>query len=1032
MVDIIGLTMLNKFYIVIFLICSSVSLILGFDVLLVGKKEALNRVFFVITLLLAIWSFGFAISAGAPDIEACLLWRRVAAFGWATIFAFLLNFSLLFSWRDNNRYLSKWWFICAIYLPAAVCLYVFSISSKMSVHQYALVRISNIWVNTQVNNGWDYFFYSYFFLYSLLTIVMFYKKYRNSLGKEKQYAMTLMLSMGAGISIGTFTDLINASFGFLEIPQIAPLSFLIPVAAISYTVSHHDLMRKSDDNNRGIIMGEDVRNQLAHFLSVLPAFAGITLFVAEYGFNGNMTSNIVVPALGLILMSGLSMLINRIRERKQLIEPLVILVAITIIPILSVHYMLSAAIEMRSLPFAFVVVSALFNNRKLLISTGVTCLFTTLAVWVMVPSAQVQVGSYEYFMYLVFLAGVMWIALFVNKTYVERLREVELRNRMQVLISGVSERLISLNRNNKSEHYKDTLTQIGQIYGGDIALLCFRDSKNFETPQHYIWESSVEISNKVCSEVCNIVSKELSACKVVTNRVITDSNYTQSGNELLERLGIESIASIPLVFTDALTGFLAVGCKKTRCWDNFEIEALNTIANNISESIIKLSAEMEVEFLAYHDHLTKLPNQRLFHDRTEQAIRMAERKNEQIGVVFLDLDAFKHINDSMGHKAGDELLCYVAKELSTCLRNSDTVARFGGDEFLLLLCNTSDRTDFTKIMNKVMSIFGKPIVVQNQEIIITCSAGIAIYPQDGDTVETLIKNADIAMYSAKGKGKNQYLFCSENMKEEIHYIVQLTNQLYRALENKELSLVYQPQVDIETRRVIGAEALLRWNKPELGQISPIIFIPIAEKTGLINSIGEWVLLEACQQAKKWMELELSEIRIAVNISVNQLRNPMFFDQVKGVLETTGLDPSRLELEITESVTMQEPDYIVDLLVKLKTLGLLISIDDFGTEYSSLSRLKQLPIDRIKMDMQFVRGIVTNEKDRAISKIIIKLAKSLNLKVIAEGVENTAQLGYLEQYGCDEVQGFLFARPIPVNEMESVLRDGLLLPRGECQ
>ena len=309
-----------------------------------------------------------------------------------------------------------------------------------------------------------------------------------------------------------------------------------------------------------------------------------------------------------------------------------------------------------------------------------------------------------------------------------------------------------------------------------------------------------------------------------------------------------------------------------------------------------------------------------------------------------------------------------------------------------------------------MSIFAQPVLLQGQEIFMSASAGIALFPHDGDTTDALVKNADIAMYHAKEKGRNQYLFCSQDMKEEVQYQTRLSNHLYRAQDRNELMLMYQPQVDLQHNKVIGVEALLRWNQPEMGSISPAVFIPIAEKIGIINTIGEWVLLEACKQLKSWHDQGFPKIRVAVNISVNQLRNPSFVDQVETILQKTGLKPEYLELEITESVAIKEPTYIVNLLTKLKGLGVGLSIDDFGTEYSSLSRLKHLPVDRIKLDRSFVQGIDLYEKDRAISAGIINLAKSMGLRIIAEGVETPEQLAYLQKQMCDEIQGFLVLSP----------------------
>ncbi|NMB42071.1 MAG: EAL domain-containing protein [Firmicutes bacterium] len=432
----------------------------------------------------------------------------------------------------------------------------------------------------------------------------------------------------------------------------------------------------------------------------------------------------------------------------------------------------------------------------------------------------------------------------------------------------------------------------------------------------------------------------------------------------------------------------------------------------------------EIKYMAYYDYLTGLPNRFLFLDRLNQAIYLAERTEKFIGVIFLDLDNFKMINDTIGHGGGDIILKEVAQGLVQHLRKTDTVARFGGDEFLIMLNNISNSENISTITANVMELFDEPFHLNGQEFFITCSAGIAVYPFDGEDAETLLKNADIAMYKAKSQNINQFILCTTDLKDEMEKNLRLTNNLYRAKERNELLIYYQPQIRISTGQITGLEALLRWKHPEMGLILPGVFVPLAERNGLINSIGAWVLETAGRQNKIWQDMGLPPLRVAVNLSAIQFNNPRIVDTVDNVLRKTGLDPKYLELEITESIAIKETGSTVDILNKLKNLGVSISIDDFGTAYSSLSRLKMLPIDRIKIDMQFIQGIESSEKDRAITKIIINLAKSLKLGVLAEGVETAPQLEFLNRKMCDEVQGFYYYKPMPAEKIENLLRSAL--------
>jgi len=438
----------------------------------------------------------------------------------------------------------------------------------------------------------------------------------------------------------------------------------------------------------------------------------------------------------------------------------------------------------------------------------------------------------------------------------------------------------------------------------------------------------------------------------------------------------------------------------------------------------RIKTEERIRFLAYHDHLTELPNRLLFSDRLEQAVLQAQRTENTLAVMYLDLDDFKRVNDTMGHAQGDNLLIQTADRLSSFLRKSDTVARVGGDEFILLFQNIKDFETIEKIAEKILKSFIKPFPLNDQLFHVTASMGIAVYPNDGKDVETLIKNADISMYKAKEKRRNSYVLCTPLLKNKVKRTLALTNGLYRALERKELLLYYQPQISYNSQKIVGLEALLRWQHPKLGMVSPSEFIPIAEYTGLIINIGEWVLNTASKQNKAWQNAGLPAVRVSVNVSTVQFHNPNFVNQIQTALQKSKLDSTWLELEITENTVIREPAHVIEMLHAIKDLGVTISIDDFGTEYSSMSYLKQMPVDRIKIAMPFVQGIDINEKDEAITKGILVLARSLGLNIIAEGVETERQLSFLTKRMCDEIQGFYYYKPMPVNEIEVLLRNQL--------
>jgi diguanylate cyclase (GGDEF)-like protein/PAS domain S-box-containing protein len=429
--------------------------------------------------------------------------------------------------------------------------------------------------------------------------------------------------------------------------------------------------------------------------------------------------------------------------------------------------------------------------------------------------------------------------------------------------------------------------------------------------------------------------------------------------------------------------------------------------------------EEQIQHQATHDSLTGLPNRTMLHNYLLRAVQTAEAGNSVPAVVFVDLDQFKYINDSLGHQAGDKLLKTVAQRLVSCVRDTDMVARQGGDEFVIVLGNQRDEESITEVLQRILNSVSQPWIMDERELNITCSLGVSRYPEDGGDVETLLKNADSAMYKAKEVGRNNFQFFASNMHAQVPNHLDMLVNLRHAIEYQEFQLYYQPKISLDTGRIIGAEALIRWDLADIGMVPPAHFIPFAEQSGLIVPIGEWVLRTACAQNRAWQNAGLPAIPVAVNLSPYQI-NQDLVAMVKQVLSDTALDAGCLELEITENVVMKDAEKIVAMLNALKALGLRISVDDFGTGYSSLSYLKRFPVDALKIDQSFVRDVVHDADSAAIVKAVISLAHILNLRVIAEGVETEAQCDFLRENGCDEVQGYYFGRPMCVADFSKVL------------
>ena len=480
-----------------------------------------------------------------------------------------------------------------------------------------------------------------------------------------------------------------------------------------------------------------------------------------------------------------------------------------------------------------------------------------------------------------------------------------------------------------------------------------------------------------------------------------------------------------------------IGLKGTRRWmdshavpfrmENEDTSFVLSITRDVSE---QKRSEERIEYLAYFDTLTGLPNRLLLHDRLQQALFEAERQDHRVAILFVDLDRFKNVNDSLGHAAGDLLLKAVAERLSALVRQGDTVARLGGDEITIVLTAVTDEEEIGRATGKILHAFESPFDIEGRELFVTASLGVAVYPSDGKDVTELLRNADAAMYRAKELGRNTVQLYSREFTRQVTRSLALENALRQALEREEFTLHYQPVVCLKTGRIVATEALIRWNHPEFGMVPPAQFIPIAEETGLIVQIGTWVLHRACRQAQEWISAGLPPCRMSVNLSARQARAAELMTTVRSALDGCGLEARYLSLELTETDLMQTQGVVVQNLHQLAAMGIEILVDDFGTGYSSLSYLRRFPVHTLKIDRSFVSGITDNPSDATITRAIISMAHSLNLTVVAEGVETQDQLRFVRQHLCETVQGYFFSRPLPPDELGRILDRPYILDHSE--
>lgn len=546
--------------------------------------------------------------------------------------------------------------------------------------------------------------------------------------------------------------------------------------------------------------------------------------------------------------------------------------------------------------------------------------------------------------------------------------------------------------------------------GSEKSLASFLDSAN-DLIFSFLPDGRILYVNPAWKRSLGFTDDDLKELSVID--VLHQDNRLKCMAKMKKLLTGEAVAPMEGRFVGKDGRLVDVEGNMTCSFENGEPVALWSISRDITE---RKRSQEQLHHLAHHDLLTGLPNRQLFRDHLTRAKSMAKRTGKSVAVLFLDLDRFKIINDTLGHLAGDQLLKETAARLKSCVREMDVVSRFGGDEFTVLLTELGAPADAEKVARKILKKLAKSVELDGQELFITTSIGIALYPRDADEAGALIKQADIAMYQAKSMGRNNFQIFTPDLNMNSERRLELETGLRRALEQEEFLLFYQPKIDVSSGQVVALEALIRWQHPQMGLLMPGEFIPLAEENGLIMDIGEWVLRKACAQNRQWQDAGMPKVRVAVNLSGHQLRKKDLVEKVEGILAETGLEPGCLELEITETVVMQNPAFAASILKELKDLGIWLSIDDFGTGYSSLAHLKRFAVHTLKIDRSFVQEVETNSTDAAIANAIIALGKSLKVDVVAEGVETEGQLSFFREKNCYEMQGFLFGKPMPSEQV----------------
>lgn len=733
-----------------------------------NTRKPINRIFLALGCAMLFWCLGLAITVVAANEEICAFGRRIAPIGWGTICGILLHFILLLT--QKNNLLKKWWIYPLLYLPSAVTIFAYTYLPIIHLNQDHLIRNELGWLNISQTDAWDWFYYGYCLIFIAIALITIYLWAKNSTSeKVKKQVNLLMGSLLAASAFGSLTDVLPV-FLEIRIPQFSPVFVLFPIAAISYSVKYHGFMCSEVENQNELILNESAYTNVYRYIGVIFAAGSIfNLVIQLLLYKEYFLPSAFLFSGALIAITAFIFLISRAKLDDSIKEMLFAVGLSFIIPVLTLWFVDSGGLTIWPFIFLLIIICLLFNRRTILITVITSSILTQLLVWAAAPSISLKIEGVNYIVRIGLIGLAAILSLYVNKIYVQRLKENANQISIQMLVSETSHDFVSANEQNFNDKVYGMLKRCSSFIKSDRAYIALLDSDTKHIHYSCEWldegvSSQSDVFEELVSDRQAMLLKQFESHNVVK---LYDTGLMPPTEKLKNQLisrDIRGLLALPVKKQDTIIGFLAfTAARPLMEWRSESFAYLEVITNIIADAVIKIDAEKEINFIAYHDQLTLLPNRILFKDRLEKAIRRAEKTKKMIVVVFLDLDSFKSVNDTMGHELGDQLLFKAARILSRSIRSDDTIARFGGDEFVILLNEITSKKDIVKIMDKIIDMLRKPVLLNGQEFFISASAGVALYPQDGTDAETLIRNADIAMYNAKTGGKNRYLLYAQDM-----------------------------------------------------------------------------------------------------------------------------------------------------------------------------------------------------------------------------------------------------------------------------
>lgn len=1001
--------LLSMLYFVAFILFQ----VLAIYFLVMNSKSKDNRLVFVMFSALCLWAIGLSITTFSKDAQEAGIWAKVAGVGWCTYFAVLLQFILGYT---GNRYYHKLKYLIYLvpFIVYAVMYYGNAehlvVATKYGYSAKAYVNIANL-------GFLDYLYQVYYTLCNVVMIVLLYRheknaKYTKIQNRTKNLRVGISVAFFAGLAINVFRVVFQ-----LEIPAITIFMSFAVAAAFLYNHRHYNFLCKvvSLTMSKTKQIEPDIQRRIG-IANLYIILSNAIYFVVYYYYR--VSNNWLILFTVITISTTLYFVyLSEISDfNKNLLSGIMISVSIVF-----GSYLLDSlgALTTWAFGFSVLLVMLTYDSTRKIWFIIISVFAAQLIVVFQRYGDYVYYTNGDYLLRTFFSMAMVYVALFIR----QRISVEDTQNlnhlKFQEIITELSEEGIESVDESANNLIREILNVTSSFFDADRGYVMVKGKDNVLRSIFFWSGDGRECSLTVNPEMYNLIEKDEFV-------YVRDVRSLPLEHELLLKsvfgTNVLSVLAIPIYKENELIAMLC--CESAHRMKYVITDIINTLSNTITSMFEKAEKENTILTYAYYDSSTGLPNRNMFTKRLEEELNtIAEKKKEdasasaQIAVVFIGFEFHKRISGSTGQDISEQHLAVIGRRISNIGEGKHLLARFGNDNLIMLL---RDYGDLNKVIEKMNAEVEEPIAADGSVITVSLMIGASVYPDDGDTVRTLVKNADMALYEARRRGSSTFVRYSSELASKFEERIVLTNSLYRAIENNELALFYQPQVNAQTQKIEGVEALIRWFHPEKGMISPGLFIPIAEETGMITSIGRWVLEQACIQANLWKKKYGIDLLMAVNVSTRQLQDGALSKVVESILKKHSVNAENLEVEVTESEQMTTQHQAIDNLQRLRDLGVRIAIDDFGTKHSSLARLRHLPITKLKIDMNFVRALYESEKSNSLVKSIIRLGKNLDLTVLAEGVETIEQYEFLRDHFCDEIQGYYFYKPMRSEEIDALL------------